>query len=271
MPMTDGTDPSLRYASGLALSPDGKELAAVHDGRIVVWNVRTGKVGRVVGATDVARPLLRWNPARGQLLTAAADSRLLLRDPSRDAVLAQLVGHATQPDGSGVVDAIFTPDGAGVVSVGADRTVRRWDARRASEVAQTSLADGLVPRRLALSPSGEEVVVVRASGRALLLDAESLRSTGELNPVETTVASPRDVVFGPDGTFLAAMSPTGIWMGRINDAELRQIVALPRPDSVHAVFSRDGVLYTSSGRGGIRAWRPATGRMLRTFEDPPGA
>ena len=110
--------------------------------------------------------------------------------------------------------------------------------------------------------------MTRAGGPARLLDAMSLADLGELGTVEAAVASPRGVVFGPDGAFLAALSALGIWMGRINDSDLRQIVALPEPDITHARFSRDGVLYTSTGRGGIRAWRPATGRMLRTFDDP---
>ncbi|MCC2591958.1 hypothetical protein LKO27_00740 [Tessaracoccus sp. OS52] len=267
MSLRDTVDPTIRYVSGLALAPDGSELASVYLNRIVVWKTATGRVARVVGTVDVPRPLLHWSPVGNLLLTVSRDGRLLLRSPSRDAVVAQLVGHQVT-GGVGVMDALFSPGGEWVISVGADHTVRRWDVARGEEVARADLEPRIAPRRLAFSPAGEEIVMTRAGGPARLLDAMSLADLGELGTVEAAVASPRGVVFGPDGAFLAALSALGIWMGRINDSDLRQIVALPEPDITHARFSRDGVLYTSTGRGGIRAWRPATGRMLRTFDDP---
>lgn len=262
-------DPRIRYVSPLALSADSRELAAVHMDGIVVWDAHSGEVDRFVGTIEGLVPLLRWSPDGTSLLTSTCDGRLLLRDPLRDEVTAELVGHDGSAPGDGIIDAAFSPDGDWVVSVGTDHSIRRWDATARTEVARADLGPRVVARRIAFSPSGDELVVPRAGGPALLLDAMTLEKKGELGTVEAAVASPRNVVFGPDGSFLAALSSRGIWMGRINDSDLRQIVALPRPDTTHALFSRDGVLYTSTGRGGIRAWDPATGRMLRTFADPP--
>lgn len=262
-------DPRVRYVSPLAISADSRELAAVHMDGIVVWDAHTGQVDRFVGTVEGIDPLLRWSPDGGWLLTSTCDGRLLLRDPHRGQVRAELSGHDGTAPGDGIIDALFSPDGSSVVSVGSDHTIRRWDTATNTEVARTDLGRRIAARRIAFSPSGDELVVPRAGGPALLLDATTLERKGELGTVEAAIASPRDVVFAPDGGFLAALSPRGIWMGRINDSDLRQIVALPRADTTHAHFSRDGVLYTSTGRGGIRAWDPATGRMLRTFEDPP--
>ncbi len=71
------------------------------------------------------------------LVSAGDDRMILLWDLATGTVVQRLSGHT-----DAVLDARFLLDGAGIISTGADRTIRRWN-QLGEMVASHTIADGV--------------------------------------------------------------------------------------------------------------------------------
>jgi WD40 repeat protein len=113
----------------VAYSPDGRTLAAAsRDGRIVLWDVQTGKDRLHIlahpGHTDTPfslAPGLAFTPDGQTLISAGSDKTIRLWDP----VTARERGRFQAPDG--LTGIAVTPDGKTLVSGSSDTTALFWD------------------------------------------------------------------------------------------------------------------------------------------------
>jgi WD40 repeat protein len=113
----------------LAVSPDGKVLAASDDAHVHLWDWAsnrevarlTGHAGRVTG--------LQFSPDGRWLATASLDGTAKLWEmPARR--LAATFAPGKYKTGMGV--ALFTPDGKSLVTAGDDRMIHVWDLTAAT-------------------------------------------------------------------------------------------------------------------------------------------
>jgi WD40 repeat protein len=108
----------------LLFSPDSRFLAAGDDGfAVVLWNVETGKIRRVVRPYGDSIYALAWSPDSKMLASGSVYFReITLQDLRRGGKRWILRGHT-----AGIHALTFSPDGMQLASGSVDGTVRIWD------------------------------------------------------------------------------------------------------------------------------------------------
>ena len=153
-----------------------------------------------------------------------------------------------------VSSAAFSPDGALVVTAGADGTAQIWDVDSAARHGPP-LRHGAAVAAVAFSPNGRRVVTAGADGKALLWDVGTATQTLLLRGPALT-----DAAFSPDGKLVVVARTGGAQIVDVETAT-RRGSALPHPGVVNAAaFSPDGKLVvTASANGTARIWDVKTG------------
>jgi WD40 repeat protein len=241
---------SHRGASSVAFSPDGKSLAAAAlEGTVRVWNTRTGK----------------------QLFTlpTRADGQ---RGMPVNLRTADTVAHA-----GGTYAVEFSPDGTLLVTAGADRTVKLWNARTGDLVRSLKghTEDVWTAR---FSPDGKQVASGDRDAQVRLWNVETGETVHVLGGHNGAIAA---LAFSADGRRLASASmdkTVKVWESATGK-ELLHLQGHTR--SVTAVlFSPDGRLLLSAGgdptgrdrtRGEIKCWDAASGQERFTFSGTESA
>jgi WD40 repeat protein len=127
----DRSDPESYYFASMAISPDGKWLAAADDTSAIieVWNVETGAAlpiitGHKPAEGEAARGVygMKFNPDSSLLASASYDGTVRLWNPADATQLVSL--PTSDPNGSGVV--VWSPDGSMLASANLDGTVQIW-------------------------------------------------------------------------------------------------------------------------------------------------
>jgi eukaryotic-like serine/threonine-protein kinase len=169
----------------------------------------------------------------------------------------------------GTVRAVaFSPDETKIVTAGADKTARLWEAATGRPLGAPMKHDAAVGA-VAFSPDGTKIATASGTlkkGEARLWEAATGKPLGTPMEHDGVVYA---VVFSPDGTKIATASADAT--GRLWDAATGKPLGTPmtHDGGVTAVaFSPDGTkIATASGtfnKGEARLWEAATGKPLGT-------
>ena len=111
------------------ISPDGNKIAfADQDGKIRIWDVKSGTIEKTLIGHEGAANLLSFSPDGRMLASAAKDNTLRLWDLATQQQLKQ-------PIGSDPIERFaFTPDGKRLVTASYDGAVIVWDPNTMQEV-----------------------------------------------------------------------------------------------------------------------------------------
>jgi len=147
-----------RRTRALEFSPDGATLYSAGQGGIRVWDAATGReVARhaPVPEREVVHALAR-SPDGATLATSAGENSVSIWDLTTGAPRCAPISWPTAPDRmhapSGVIYLRFTPDGAALVAVAYDGSIRVLDAT--TGVVRLALLHGGRIEAAALSPDG---------------------------------------------------------------------------------------------------------------------
>jgi WD40 repeat protein len=185
----------------LAVSADGKMVAAGHDNRAVVWNPTT--LGPQWSFFCKGRAnALAFSPDGKILAVGTRNNTIHLWDPRGGQEMKPLVGKQGGIPSPGAVWAVaISPDNKTLAAGGHDRTVRLWDLPARTERAQLPHDDTV--RSLAISPDGKLLAVGDDGGNLTLWDLSDTSRTAVF-PEENQRRSVRALAFSADSTSLAA-------------------------------------------------------------------
>lgn len=164
-------------ADSLAFSPDGRTLASGLNGRICLWEFRTGRMRRMLGPVEDGGfgegPEdtgcgIAFSPDGRSLVSGDRDHRVRLWETTTGKERRRLRGH-DHPIQS--VD--FSADGQTVVSASDDRSIRLWDAVTGKEVRRLLGHQGGV-LAVRFSPNGRLLASGSEDTTALLWDVQGL-------------------------------------------------------------------------------------------------
>lgn len=159
-----------------------------------------------------------------------------------------------------VASAVFSPDGARILTASADGTARTWSAATGKRLNQLSGHTGVVASA-AFSPDGSRIVTASADDTARIWDAATGSELKLLRGHEDAVMG---AAFSPDGSLIATASRDG--SGRIWDAATGgqlHVLSGHKRAVFSAAFSPDGErVVTASEDATIRIWDVATGKEI---------
>jgi RNA polymerase sigma factor (sigma-70 family) len=253
------------FISSVAISPDGKTIAAVslaNDeqkktiGQIKLWEAATGNelpAPKVDGKT-----ITSW----GARILFSSDSKTMLLSAGSGKVLRWDLAKGGSPTtwsahNSRIADVFVRPGANELVSAGGyDGYVRRWDIATGKALSKTDAYDGEIA--VERTPDLKSMVVVDSAGRLDVWDIATGKITKTL---QTQGRMNHEILFTPDGKqfILAAQDgPNTIW----DWATCKQVGEFAPPPKVDnnkerdywwgaLAFSPDGkhLLGTKFGRG----------------------
>jgi WD40 repeat protein len=254
----------------VAFSPDGRHLASASmtfpytgqpPGEVKVWDTDTGKElpltfkGHKQGVSRIA-----YSPD-GSRLAASAWDVVIVWDAATGRHTLSI------PRAGGPV--AFSPDGQRLAAIKDHRAVTLWDARTGQEMLTLLGKAGLFG--LAFSPDGKRLATDSRDGSVKVWDT----TTGEeILTLRTGVSQVNTLAFSPDGTRLATANlgdTAMVWdVTTGQDAFTFRGHADWRQAPVTGVaFGHDGRLASAAqslGRGLVKVWDPATGKVALTLD-----
>ncbi|MCT9931862.1 WD40 repeat domain-containing protein [Planotetraspora sp. A-T 1434] len=252
---TDFPDQTVPF-SALALSPDGRTLAASGDGDMFLWDLAT------------RRPIARFTATSANHIAFSPDGRSLASADGDGAVrLWEVAGRREMGPGmvnrTGNIEAwkvAFSPDGATLLSTDSDYTLRFWDTATHRQVGEPITKAGPA---LALSPDGTILATGGVDDTVVLWDVAARRPLGQ--PLIGHTGSPQDVAFSPDGKTLASIGSdktVRIW-DLTTGRQIGLPVTAPGTGAIYAMaLSPDGGTLATSSVVGARLWNLAIHRSF---------
>ncbi|HET6893730.1 MAG TPA: WD40 repeat domain-containing protein, partial [Pyrinomonadaceae bacterium] len=254
--------PDARRISVISLSRDSKNLAALAEGVVVIWDTGSGSTLPVpVKAPETITTIALSN--NGEILaTGDNDGTVELVDVTRKRSLKTLgtcacVKKLAETDN--VISSIaFSPDDEYIAISGTEETIL-WSVSSGEQLAKLSVSQGGVGMILAFSQDGKTLAGFEGDKQVYLWDMKTLKPIGPglFGAIDSTAS----VAFSRDCKTLASRSERGITFWDLSDVQ--------RPLAGHSdyitdlAFSSDGQLLASAGNDGIiNLWKASTGESI---------
>jgi len=252
---------------GLAVSPDGKTIAAAGAGLgtgpeeapIFLISFETGQIDKVLTGHPTVTRCLAFSADGKRLASGSEDQTIRIHDLKTGRVERVLQGHTSRVRGLA-----FAPDGKRLVSV--DRVGRIWSLTTGK--VEAVLQDGNRQAETAdWSPDGNTIAVGNLDGTATLWNA-----AGKLQKTITGLDLEVGVLFAPGGRELLitgvpnGAGSTGACLVQVDSGNVRTRLA-HQSTVCAACLSRDGTQAATCGLmdNELKIWRTADGTARQTL------
>jgi WD40 repeat protein len=185
----------------LALSPDGKRIAAVNPGKktVKVWNAETGALERTLNTGEAQPWTVAFSPDSATfLVTQNSDGSGEVT--LWDAVTGKLKRRLTRE--KAISTAVFSPNGKRIASVHNGGVIELWDLAKGQWFRSLHGLES-IPRSMEFSPDSRTLAAAGWDGKVRLWDAETGKQKQTL---EGHTAEVYAIAFSPDGKTLASVS-----------------------------------------------------------------
>ncbi|MBE0681505.1 MAG: helix-turn-helix domain-containing protein [Anaerolineales bacterium] len=248
------------WVMGIALSPDGQQLASTSlDRTIKIWSLTPGQETiAVVSAVTGYGTRVAYNPNGQEFATNGGDGTATLWNAKTGEPRLIFRGHDIE-----VLNVAFSPDGTRFATGSLDGTVVIWDTASGQKLL-TLIGHEVGVRDIAFSPNGSLIATGGFDGTAKVWDAKTGTVIYEITGHDGIVLG---VAFSPDGTRLATSSTDAtakIW--DVKTGELLLTLSGHNAGLPDIAYSPDGSMIASgSGDGTAILWDAATGAKLQTL------
>jgi WD40 repeat protein len=253
---------TLELRSGLVFSPDGKTVAAVEMGDLLLWDVDTGQIGAILEASGDTLNAVAFAPS-GDLWATSTLYRSSTRAESVkvwDVGAEQTLLTLDELPPSEAWSVAYSPDGSTLAVASEGHSIRLFDPVTLREQSELEGHDDEV-WSVAFAPDGKTLASGSADGTVKLWD---LASGQERATLRGHTGGVRSVAFAPDGLRLASAADdqtVRVWDAASGDQEL---TLEGHTSEVWAVaFSPGGdMLATGAGwdNGEVKLWDSRTGQ-----------
>jgi WD40 repeat protein len=244
-----------RAVTSVAVSCDGRLVAALTDGAIAVWEPgRTKQVRRVAVAGLAWFAPVAFSPDNRTLAFAKEDNSICLWDVVTEQEVRLLKGHEQK-----IKYLAFLSDGKSLVSAAADRTCRLWNTVTGQAVRQVTEAAG-----------GECYPALLTDGKTLVYFDKTMQ-VQRWDLVSGQVSRTRKAVKQYKLGYLACCPDGKLLLGDggLLDVDTGQIRPLegwtPHFNYGCPAFSRDGKIMSLGGEFAVRLWDTTTGKKCHAF------
>ena len=244
-----------RAAKGVAISADGRRLAAGDDtGAVEIWMLGTDRAPMLLAGHKNQVWAVAFSPKGSVMASGDRSGEVRLRNPVDGALLRTIAAHDTA-----VWSLAFSPDGNRLITT-SDREVRLWDVDTGALRTTLQNAGGSTTRA-ALSPDGTMLAVTSTEGRVTLWNLDKAIRIREIAAAVDVVWS---VAFSPDGRELAtASSDEVVALWDVATGEQRGTLTGHSGGATDLAFLADGVTLVVVDRSGkLHLWDARTGRRL---------
>ncbi len=277
----------------LAVSPDGKRVAAGTDnGLVILWDVKANKLisvhGRqyggwvtalnftpdnrhifstgfngVVHAWSTDDGTLLWENDIGEIITVSPDGKYLAAGGGRDSILVfdlttGKLAAAIPTIGNLIFIIKFSPDGKYIAFGGMRRQLSVYRTSDWQPALSTSLGDKLGVRSCDFV--GDKIVVGGFDGSIIVYDLNTGKEVRRWKGHDNAVTS----LIYKDGC-LFSTSRDGhfkIWDFKTGDL-IKNIAAFNRNITSMAVLSNGAAVFTASLNGKLKVWNPGNGKLIK--------
>ncbi len=264
----------------VTFSPDGTLLAAVADGKVKIWNVKSKRLKRTLRRQEPAAFSVAFSPDGKTVASPGAErfeaGHLTLWNIQSGKIIRSLTAH---DDTGHLLSVAFSPNGNLIAGGSENSKIVLWDVRT-GEVKRTQDCPGdlnIVVGSIAFSPNGE-ILAAGGNNKIFLWNAPTGKLQHSITTWDDTPIGPVFLAFSKDSKILAAQggnyenrSPESyrgyISLWSVQSGKLQR--RLPKHASwvTSICFSPDGkIIASGNDEGNIRLWNVQTGILEQTLK-----